>query len=278
MSNDFQVLGLCRTQVGDATVTALTDCVVPFDQEILILPDGADASSSEYRTSGHVSINAFLVQTGAHTVLIDSGFGHEGKGSTGELLEKLAEVGVASGDITAVLLTHLHVDHVAGIVDDCGRPQFPNAQLVLHSEEYGFWIDGAEQVPDSQLNHREAALRVTAYGDRLSLRSGGEVVPGIEMLPLPGHTPGHSGYLIGHGDERLVIWGDIIHQPTLQFANPDIRVVFDVNADEAERTRVALFERVIAEGLRVAGLHFDQPAFGRLSRTGEGRYLFHPER
>ncbi|WP_457649270.1 MBL fold metallo-hydrolase, partial [Profundibacter sp.] len=112
---------------------------------------------------------------------------------------------------------------------------------------------------------------VAPYAARRREFSGeGEIVSGITAIPLPGHTPGHTGYAIHSGNESLLIWGDIIHLPQMQFAHPEWGVVFDTDPRQARETRMRLFDRASADGLTVAGMHVDFPGIGYVERSAAG--------
>jgi glyoxylase-like metal-dependent hydrolase (beta-lactamase superfamily II) len=117
---------------------------------------------------------------------------------------------------------------------------------------------------------------LTAYRDHLRLGDGGEVAPGITQLPLPGHTPGHSGYRLDSAGDSLVIWGDTVHVPEIQIPFPGVTSEFDVNEALAAENRRRIFELVATEGLLVAGMHLHLPAFAHLTKSATG-YRLIPE-
>jgi len=125
------------------------------------------------------------------------------------------------------------------------------------------------------LVHVPYAVRCRAYGDRIRPVRGGPVAPGITLVPHPGHTPGHSGYLIESRGERLLIWGDIVHQPHIQLARPEAGSLWDVDHTAAVATRRRVLDLAAREGLTVAGCHLDFPAVGHIARAGDG-YAFVP--
>jgi glyoxylase-like metal-dependent hydrolase (beta-lactamase superfamily II) len=178
-----------------------------------------------------------------------------------------------------VLATHLHPDHVGGLIDDQGRAVFPNAELVVHEAEPRFWNDDtvmANAPDDMKAFVTLARTTMAAYGNRMRQVSQGEVLPGITAVPAPGHTPGHTGWLLSSGGDSLLIWGDIVHMPGVQFARPDVGVGFDVDGAQAIATRQRIMDMAATDRLRVAGMHLDFPAFGHVARTGQG-YTFVPE-
>src|SRR6202035_2854822 len=112
-----------------------------------------------------------------------------------------------------------------------------------------------------------------AYRAGFSTGAGGQSVPGITAVPAPGHTPGHTGWLVASGGDALLIWGDVVHLPGLQFAHPDAGMVFDVDGALAIVTRRRIMDMAATDRLRVTGMHMDFPGFGHVVRSG-GAYAF----
>ncbi len=151
---------------------------------------------------------------------------------------------------------------------------FPNAELIMHEVEASFWLDRAlrDNDPERITRNSKAQRAVTApYRDRIRRIRDGEVLPGITAMLRPGHTPGHTTWLIQSGGERLLIWGDIIHLASVQLARPEARLIYDVDTDLAAATRQKVLEWVASERLTVAGAHVGFPGFGRVTRSG-GRF------
>ena len=279
-----QVVGVHRRRYGDVRVTALLDGFMPIDPGDLTGAN-ADAVSALLRASflpsGPVetSINAFVVETAGRTVLVDGGVVSE-RGApvfgptTGKLAAAFQLAGFRPEAIDAVFCTHLHPDHIGFLFEDAGTPRFKNAELVVHEAERAFWSEGANFVgADDAVKKFAVAAQaaLSAYKDRLKLVKGGDALaPGLEVMHLPGHTPGHSGLMVNSGDAGLLIWGDVVHVGVCQFARPDWTIGFDVDEPAAALTRKALFATAVTERLEVAGAHIDFPSFGHLEAAGEG--------
>ena len=199
--------------------------------------------------------NCVLVRTGGATVLIDTGLGPPPRAFVPEaeakLLEELARHDVGPGDVDVVVHTHLHVDHVGW------DGSFANARYVVHEDDWGFFVT------EQSLDQRPHLQRVRAL-ERVELVSGEtEVVPGVEMFPTPGHTPGHMSVRAG----STVVLGDVVvHQ--LQVGGPDIVYVSDHDAPAAAETRRRVLGRLADEGTDVIVSHFD--GVGRFERSGKG--------
>lgn len=198
----------------------------------------------------------------------------------GQLVSSLATIDLTPDDIDVVLLTHMHPDHIGAMVTD-GAATFPNATVRAHQAEIDYWTSAEtrEAAGDGGAAFFDAAEAVIeAYGDRIEPFTGAaEVATGIVSRELFGHTPGHSGFLIGSGDDQLLVWGDIVHVGPLQFANPRIGLAFDTDPAEAIATREALLPEVAEARLRVAGMHISFPGIGHVVAAEEGSFRFEPQ-
>jgi glyoxylase-like metal-dependent hydrolase (beta-lactamase superfamily II) len=270
-------LGVPPTKsVGDFTVTAVSDGVLNSNHDVIL---GIERAESErltgipYGQPLPLDVNCFLIRHRDQLMLSDAGTGHSYGPTLGKLPQNLRAIGVAPESIETILLTHLHPDHSLGLVDEAGRAVFPNAQLILHEIEAAFWLDRTPMPDDSERMQRntKAQRAVTApYRDRIRRIKDGEILPGITARLAPGHTPGHTNWLIQSGDERLLLWGDIIHLAAVQMARPDTTLVFDVDPELARSTRERVLNWAAAERVTVAGAHLGAPGFGTVVRSGKG--------
>ncbi|WFE87885.1 MBL fold metallo-hydrolase [Roseibium porphyridii] len=271
--------GALRYKVGDFEITALLDGYLDVTPDLVV---GYDASEGE-RLRGdamiegealRIPVNAFLVNTGERLVLVDAGTSDALGPTMGRLPTALEAAGVTPDQIDALLITHMHPDHLFGAIDGDGKPVFSNAELILPEVDNAFWFDDAamngapEQFKPFFLGARRAA---EAYKDKQTLVSGDkEILPGVQSMALPGHTPGHSGYLFDSNGETLVIAGDIIHMTVYQFAKPDWGIGFDIDSGQAAETRKKFFDQAASEKLFFAGAHIPFPGMGRVARDGDG--------
>lgn len=223
-------------------------------------------------------VNTFLVNTGASLILIDSG---NGRAAGGETLANMKAAGFTPEQVTVVLLTHLHGDHVGGMAED-GKPVFPNAHVYLERREADFWLGGPEAVkaaPESRRGGMEKArqnLEPYAHAKKLTIFDGAKTLfPGIDVVPAYGHTPGHTGFMVESNGARLLFWGDIMHVQQLQMPNPNVSVVFDVDATMARETRKTFLAHAVAQGYPVAGVHMTFPGIGHVRADGKG-YAWEP--
>lgn len=272
-----QVPGLYHRRIGDITVTAVSDGYfdTPYAALRGIAPDEAGRKlAAQYQPAPpRVSINTFLVRSGNRLALLDTGAGDTMGPTLGKLPQTLAALGVDRADIDTVILSHMHPDHSNGLTSAEGQALFPNAELVVSDADIRHWHDDAAKARVDEAKQRRyfdgARFQAAPYMNRRR-DARGEVFPGVTATPLPGHTPGHTGYLIASGTETLLIWGDICHVPGLQLPNPDITMDFDTDRDAAASTRRRVLDWAATDRLLVAGMHLHFPGFIHVGRRGDG--------
>ncbi|WP_063534474.1 MBL fold metallo-hydrolase [Burkholderia sp. MSMB1589WGS] len=264
-------------QAGDFTITAISDGYLTASLDFLSNIDTSEASRMQsdagQKEPSAVHINCYVVRGAGHTILIDAGAGGI-KQWGGRLKTNLLLAGIEPSTIDTILLTHAHPDHVGGLVNTAGQVAFPNAELVAHQREIKFWQDDGNLSRASERargNFLIARQVFDGYSDRLRTFDEGEVFPGIRAMPLPGHTDGHTGYVLESGDQGLLVWGDIVHFPHIQIKRPDVSIAFDQDSSQAATTRSRLLDMVSSEGLLIAGMHLGEPGFARIKRT-RGEY------
>jgi len=267
--------------IGTAEVTILTDGGISFPPDYFPTTDSGhidellrDAGKDQIETN----FNAVLIRNGGKVILVDAGPRDLFGPTCGFLPEALNEAGVAAGEVEVLFATHLHPDHIAGMITPEGKAVFPNAVLHVPAVERAFWSDESRTTGEPLAGWGQLARAVlAAYADRLQeVEEGGEVAPGLRTFALPGHTPGHSGWRLSSGDAQLLHVGDIIHAPALQAADPDVAIVFDMDPDTARETRKRLLDELAADGALFTGGHFLHPAFHQVERKGQGYRLVRP--
>ncbi|MBY6154165.1 MBL fold metallo-hydrolase [Vannielia litorea] len=217
--------------------------------------------------------NVTLLRMDDRVVLFDVGAGPDFMPSAGELAENLGAAGVAPEDVTDVIFTHAHPDHIWGLLDDFDEPLFPDARYAMGRGEWDYWwnpetVDtiGAER----QAFAVGAKRRMEAIEDRVEFfDDGDEVLPGVAAVACVGHTPGHMGFEVRSGGEAVMVVGDAIGNHHVAFARPGWEVNSDQNPEVGATTRVALMDRIVADGLGLVGFHLPG-GMGRVEKDGEG--------
>jgi glyoxylase-like metal-dependent hydrolase (beta-lactamase superfamily II) len=276
-----QIPGVYHRRIGDIVVTAISDGFLNGSMEVLrgiSVEEGTRILAESFRPARRTSVNTFAVFSQGRVALIDTGSGSHMGETAGWQMRNLRAAGIDPAAIDTVLLTHMHPDHSAGLSDrETGVRFFPNAALTMHEKELAHWQDDAAMARASEreriTNFQWAREQMKPYRDRLHLFTGGEVFPGITALPAPGHTPGHTMYLIASGAESVLIWGDIVHVPELQIPRPEVTIAFDVDPEGAIASRRRVLDMVASDRLLIGGMHLHFPAFSRLVKRGEAHAL-----
>lgn len=279
-----QIPAVYHRRIGDIVVTVLSDGTLTRTHEMMLgvpADEGQRRLDAAFRPAFILSINAFLIHSAGRLALVETGSGKYLGAEAGYLLANLKAAGIAPSAIDTVLLTHMHPDHSAGLTDmDTGKPHYANAELVVHENEPKHWFDDAAMARgtdrEKKLMFQQAREQTAPYLKRMRTFTKGDVFPGVTAIPMHGHTPGHTGYLIESGGERLLIWGDTVHMPEVQVPRPEVSMVVDTDPQAAAATRRRVFDMVAQERLLVTGMHLHFPGFGHITRDGAS-YRFVPE-
>jgi glyoxylase-like metal-dependent hydrolase (beta-lactamase superfamily II) len=278
-----QAPGFFRLQVGDLEVTALSDGVTVFDPHWLTgkkaTMDGVEKAFHEDPHLLDGAENGFMVNTGKQLILVDAGAGTWfGGGAFGRLANSLRSAGYTPDQVDLVLVTHLHSDHIGGLTTQDGTRVFPNANVYVAKAESDFWLSpeiAAKAPKDAQPFFQSAQAIAAPYikAGKWHTFSGSEpIVDGMQLVPLPGHTPGHTGYEFSSKGQKILFWGDIIHAQRVQLQHPEVTVVFDIDPTEAAATRNQLLPKLAREDIVIAGPHMLFPGLGRLRKEGRGYF------
>ena len=277
--------GFYHYRVGDFKITALLDGYFELPTKFILGYDetaAKKATKQSHRrfTTGSISVpvNAYVIDTGKEKILLGGGAPAFMSPTLGKLPENMAAAGINPAEINTVLLTHTHPDHVATLAKKDGSRFFENATLMLSEAEWSFiHSDKVRNAApkDFQGMIDFARFALAPYKDRRQMFTGSkELLPGIMSSPLPGHTPGHTGFELRSKGEGLFFWGDVVHFSTLQFANPDWKVIFDADVEMAKKSRRAILERASSEQLAIAGAHVDFPGIGYVEKSANAyRYI-----
>jgi glyoxylase-like metal-dependent hydrolase (beta-lactamase superfamily II) len=280
-----QIPGYYHRRIGDIVVTALSDGYLDGTLEVLqnITRDDAQGLlDAQFRPGRRTSVNCYLIYSAGRLALVETGAGDYLLPTAGKLRQNLKAAGVDPADIDTVILTHMHPDHSAGLTNPkTGHKFFPNAELIVHENEPKHWRDDGAMSRASErakkLYFQCAREQMAPYHNVTRTFAGAEeVFPGVTSVPLHGHTPGHSGYMVSSGKDSLLIWGDMIHVPEIQVPRPEVTIEFDTDPHQAAATRKRTFDMVATDRQLIAGMHVHFPGFARLVRDGDG-YRMLPE-
>lgn len=272
--------GFYHFKIGEIEVTALSDGTLPIHPMQLL----TNVQPEEIRSRLHdafqttevdASVNAYLIKLADKLVMVDAGTGELYGPTLDKLSASIRAAGYAPEQITDILITHIHTDHTGGLMNGSQRV-FANATLHIAQQEVGYWLDPASKAKaPAQMKQYfdQASAKVQPYVDagKVSTFTGAaEVVPGMRAIPAPGHTPGHTFYVLESKGEKLVFWGDLLHVPDVQMPNPEATIVFDVDQKAAAMTRKAAFADAAKGRYWIAGAHIPYPGVGHLRMDGDG--------
>lgn len=225
-------------------------------------------------------VNSFsptLVNTGSEVILFDTGFGEGGRANgNGRLLEGLTAAGYKREDVTIVVLTHMHGDHIGGLMEG-GKPAFPNARYVTGQAEYDFWVDPARAGTPAEGGHKGVLANVKPLAEKMTfIGDGGEVVSGVTGMAAFGHSPGHMIYSVESEGRQLVLTADTANHFVLSLQRPDWEVRFDMDKAAAAASRKKVFDMLATDKLAFLGYHMPFPAVGYVEKIDQG-YRFVPK-
>ena len=263
ISSPAKAVGVTDYTLGDHRVFCFSEGDRATAFEKITLPEKSAALRAQAGANAS-GMNFFVVASGDECYLIDAG----NSGNTTVAL--LEQAGIRPEQITHILLTHMHPDHIRGLLTAEGQAVFPGAVLHVAREEAVYWSDPAQKSG----NFDRARQVLAVYGKRLDCFAQNSVIRFITSIPAFGHTPGHTAFRLNGEGKSLVFWGDIVHVP-IQFADPEIFLSYDVDAQQAIATRKRLMTQLAQSGDFIAGAHILAPGIGRLEAAGEG-YRFVP--
>jgi glyoxylase-like metal-dependent hydrolase (beta-lactamase superfamily II) len=273
-----QAPGFYRLRLGDFRITVLSDGTAPRDlPKIMSRPAevGAAFEASHETLPTELSINCFLVDTGAKKILVDTGAGELFGATSGKLVDNMRAAGYRPEDIDTILLTHIHGDHSGGLSIG-GKVVFPNAMVYVDKDDPDYWFDSAAESgapADRKMSFVQSRQTLDPYiqADRLRTFDGEtELFPGIRTVPEPGHTPGLTGYLVESRGQRMLLWGDIVHAAEVQFRDPSITVEYDVDPAQAVASRLQVLGDAAKQGYLVGGAHLSFPGLGHVRAEQSG--------
>jgi glyoxylase-like metal-dependent hydrolase (beta-lactamase superfamily II) len=273
-----QAPGYYRLMLGDFEVTALNDGFIDLPVDTLLKQPAAKTQAAVAKQflaiPVETSVNAFLVNTGTKLVLIDTGTGGSFGPTAGRLVANLQAAGYRPEQVDDIFITHFHGDHLGGLTAN-GQRVFPNAVVHADQRESAHFLSAAEMAKapaDGQGTFKLAMAMLQPYVDAGRFQpfdASTEIVPGVRSWETPGHTPGHSSYVVQSKGQRMIVTGDLIHVAAVQFDDPTVTIDFDVDRPAAEKQRLAVFGKAAQEGDLIAGAHLQFPGIGHLRANGK---------
>ena len=280
-----QAPGYYRWMLGEFEVTVLSDGTFQMDAgKVLtnITPKELDAAlaGSFLKEPVETSVNGFLINTGAKLVLVDTGTGTLFGPTLGKLPSNLKASGYRPEQVDEIYITHMHDDHVGGLSAD-GKRVFPNAIVRAAQQEADFWLSKAhmDAAPQDSKDAFQSAMNMlnpyVSAGKFKPFDGDTELVPGIRAVATPGHTAGHTVYVVESKGQKLILWGDLMHVAAVQFADPAVTIQYDTDSGMAATQRKKVFADAAGKRCWVGGAHLSFPGIGHLRTAGSG-YAFVP--
>src|ERR1700760_2454539 len=280
-----QAPGFYRYKVGTYECTSINDGARSFpmpDKFVVNVPkeEALAAADAAYMPKGMVTVpfNPQLINTGSKLILIDCGNGvanlEPSKGAVGRTLQNLTAAGVDPKSIDIVLMSHLHPDHTNGIRALDGSMAFPNAEIMVPAKDWAFWTseeNAAKAQSSEMMKNYFANVRKIYTGIESKVTKydwDKEVAPGVTAIGTPGHTPGHTSFVVASGGSKILISADVTNIPEFFLRNPDWHVAYDTDPDLAQKTRHKFYDMAAAEKATVVGFHFTFPCIGHVEKDG----------
>lgn len=281
-----QAPGFYRYKVGSYEVTAVTDGASTFAlPETFVANAGkadvAAALAADYRDRERITVpyTPIAVNTGSRLLVIDTGTGEANfagsKGAAGQFHANLKASGIDRAAVDTVVISHFHGDHINGLLTPDGKLAFPNAEILVPRVEWAYWMDDGEmsRAPKGRMEEQFRNIRrvFDALGRKVTpYEWDKEVAPGITAHGTPGHTPGHTSYVIASGQNSVYVQSDVTNVPVLFARNPGWHAAYDQDGAMAEATRRRVYDMLASERMLIQGFHYPFPGLAHLEKTAGG--------
>lgn len=281
--------GYYRKRIGNIELNVITDGTLALSSAVMGAGRATPEQVANALEQSHqpldvipTHIHCSLIKSGDQIILVDTGIAGAWGPDGGLLPQNLENAGFSPSDITDVVLTHAHPDHILGALDSEGKLVFPDAAHHITQAELDQWYglySSIDSIEDEGFAGMVRTIHQVLEAVRKNLNivsDGEELAPGVSIMALPGHTNGHFGLQLESNEQTHWFLADIAHNHELFFAHPNWGIDYDTNGEQAIATRQKVFEKVATEGIEVSGSHFPFPAIGHITKSNDG-YRWLPE-
>jgi glyoxylase-like metal-dependent hydrolase (beta-lactamase superfamily II) len=269
-----------RFNVGDAEVTVVSDGGLDLGNPKGTFTGVSDEEMSKMLTDNFLNPadilleqNSPIVNTGDKLVLFDTGMGTSKMfgTTTGRQQKSMKEAGIKAEDIDAVVFSHGHIDHIGGVVGEDGKVLFPNAQFYIAESDFNYWTDYDKAGPKLKDFVDHAKKNLMPVRDRLVFyKDDQEFLPGVHALAAPGHTVGHTIFVVSSGGKSFCYTADLTHHPVLLMEKPRMEFSYDTDPKQAANSRVKMLDMLATNKIPILAYHYAWPGVGHIAKTGEG--------
>ncbi|MEK1896376.1 MAG: MBL fold metallo-hydrolase [Rhizobium sp.] len=280
-------VGFYRYKIGNVEVTAIYDGIWRKPHDPAFIKNASIEDTKEALAKAGLStefmpipLTVVVLKTGDRLIMMDAGSGiGQWQANATHLPANMAAAGIDYRKIGTVIISHFHPDHVWGLMEKgTNAPVFRDAELIVNADEYNWWTEPG-RVDKLAPARKDAGKRIAqvfpTWKNWRQVQDGAEVAPGIRLIAAPGHTPGHSVFLVDGGNEQLMVSADTMYVPALLAPHPEWQGAYDQDGPMAVASRRKLIDRVIADNIKICGSHFPFPGSGTFVKDGNA-YVFTP--
>jgi glyoxylase-like metal-dependent hydrolase (beta-lactamase superfamily II) len=279
-----QVPAYFRFPVGEFQATVVSDGPLALGEPSasmkgLSKDEIAKALSENFLPTDNIVLeqNVLVLNTGTRLALFDSGMGTSKMfgSTTGKLLSGLSDARIDPSKIDDVICTHAHIDHTGGLANAAGKRFFPNATIHISKADFDFWTDEKKLTGDLKAFVVHARQNLLPYKNRIKfIEDGKDVIPGVQAMSAPGHTVGHTIFIIKSGASSMAFLGDITHHQILLTEKPKTEFAYDTDPKQAVQTRLKVFDMLASQRMPFVAYHFPWPGVGYLGKAGADSYRY----